>query len=131
MTVEEKLKIIRRKTGLTQKEFADKYGLKLKRIHHLENGEVQKFNDEELEVFATMGYSLWWLIYGEEASLTDSERYRIAYRELEKYCKEIGIPLQPENLAVTAFKFYSEHRDEIKEETFANDIRLAMLKLLA
>jgi transcriptional regulator with XRE-family HTH domain len=113
--IEERFKIIRSRTGLTQKEFATKYGLKLGRVQHLESGEVQKFNDREIVLFLDLGYDALWLLTGESREDTkvrppkyDKKLLRAIIFYVEDYIHMKKIRLTADVKADVIFSFW-EH----------------------
>ena len=72
-TLSARLKFIRDYYKLSQAAFSEKINMSLKRIQNIEANKIQRFNEEELDIFMNMGISKVWLLTGEGGFLREPD----------------------------------------------------------
>ncbi len=97
MTPAERLKQIRKKTGLSQKAFAEMLGVSFNRVNSIESGKQKKIPfdlaHKITEKLPEDDYSFQWIVTGEGEAIDQKEGSEIKGAELLKLLTEYELEL--------------------------------------
>ena len=128
MDVNERVKILRKILGLTQKEFAQKLGKSLRAIQKWEAKE-RNIPDSALRLISqTFGVSYEWLKEGKgeiwtkepEVTINDLEVIEYIIRKLKELEEEYEVEIPPDKFAKAVIDIYRHVKEEIQENPESN-----------